>query len=125
MPDRKPKKAKSWKAWFRSPIFKVALAVLLVGFITISATFTYFYVQYSRIIDRKLSGEVFKNTAKIYATPYRIYSGQKLTTEVVVMWGAASNVAAAFVIPATGPVSTAMKRVDLDSGERGPSGTSG
>ena len=77
-------KAKSSKGWFRSPLFKVALAVLLIGFIGASSTVLYFYVQYSRIIDRKLSGEIFKNTAKIYATPYHIYPGQKLTTDAVV-----------------------------------------
>jgi penicillin-binding protein 1B len=84
MTDRKPKKAKRSKAWFRSPIFKISLAAFLVASISLSATFLYFYVEYSRIIDRKLSGEVFKNTAKIYATPYRIYPGQQLTPEQVI-----------------------------------------
>src|SRR4029078_1530965 len=84
MTDRKPRKTKNFKAWFRSPIFKISLAVFLLAFITLSATFLYFYVHYSRIIDRKLSGDVFKNTTKIYPTPYRIYPGQKLSTDVVV-----------------------------------------
>jgi penicillin-binding protein 1B len=86
MTDRKPENAKTSKVWFRSPIFrsrafKIVLATFLFGFIAVSGTFLYFYVQYSRIIDRKLSGEVFKNTAKIYAAPYRVYAGQKLTME--------------------------------------------
>src|SRR5437016_5828310 len=84
MPYRKPRKAKSSKAWFRSRLFKIALAVFLIGFIAASSTLLYFYVEYSRIIDRKLSGEIFKNTAKIYATPYHIYPGQKLTADAVV-----------------------------------------
>jgi penicillin-binding protein 1B len=84
MPDRKPKRAKSSKGWFRSPLFKIALAVFLIGFITASSTVLYFYIQYSRIIDRKLSGEIFKNTARIYATPFHIYPGQKLAPEMVV-----------------------------------------
>jgi len=86
MTDRKPTNAKTSKVWFRSPIFrsrafKIVLATFLFGFIAVSGTFLYFFVQYSRVIDRKLSGEVFKNTAKIYAAPYRIYAGQKLTLE--------------------------------------------
>jgi len=83
----KPKKAiKGFlsKAWLRSPLFKVILAVFLFGFITVSGTFLYLYVQYSRIIDRKLTGEVFKNTARIYAAPFRIYPGQKLTLQTTV-----------------------------------------
>jgi penicillin-binding protein 1B len=36
------------------------------------------------MIDRKLSGEIFKKTAQIYAAPYRIFPGQKLTTEETV-----------------------------------------
>src|SRR5690242_18857254 len=83
MSDRKPEKAKRSRAWFRSPLFKTLLAFLLVISIAASATFLYFYVQYSRIIDRKLSGEIFKNTARIYATPYHIYPGQKLTADSV------------------------------------------
>src|SRR5215831_12621866 len=88
MPDGKPnekrKKTKSSKSWFRSPLFKVALALFLISLIAASSTVLYFYVEYSRIIDRKLSGEIFKNTAKIYATPYHIYPGQKLTPDAVV-----------------------------------------
>src|SRR5579884_1816155 len=84
MSARKPERAKSSKRWFRSPLFKVALAVFLLGLIAVSSTVLYFYVQYSRIIDRKLSGEIFKNTAKIYATPYHIYPGQKLTPDAVI-----------------------------------------
>ena len=84
MTDRKPpKKAGISKGFLRSRAFKIALAVFLISFITASATVLYFYVEYSRIIDRRLSGEVFKNTARIYATPYRIYPGQKLTAEAV------------------------------------------
>jgi penicillin-binding protein 1B len=84
MPDRKRKWAKLSKAWLRSPVFKILLATFLFGFIAVSGTFLYFYTQYSRVIDRKLSGEVFKNTAKIYAAPHHIYAGQKLTVEMVV-----------------------------------------
>src|SRR5215831_8576086 len=88
MPDGKPnekrKKTKSSKSWFRSPLFKVALALFLISFIAASSTLLYFYVEYARIIDRKLSGEIFKNTARIYATPFHLYPGQKLTPETVV-----------------------------------------
>src|SRR5207247_5133293 len=37
------------------------------------------------VIDRKLSGEIFKNTAQIYAAPFHIYPGQKLSPDDVVV----------------------------------------
>src|SRR6267142_4785646 len=91
MAERKPtdKKSKSLKLpkfseFVRSTHFKVALSVFLFFFTGASVAVLYYYNYYSRIIDRKLSGEIFKNTAQIYAAPYRIYPGQKLTTEDVV-----------------------------------------
>src|SRR5580765_4867651 len=89
MAERKPQKAKpSAKEkvfnFFRSPLFKVLLSIFLLFFIGTSALFLYYYNYYSRVIDRKLSGEIFKNTAQIYAAPFRIYPVQKLTVEDVV-----------------------------------------
>ena len=69
---------------FRSPLFKVLLSIFLFFFIGASAFVLYYYNTYSRVIDRKLSGEIFKNTAQIYAAPFRIYPGQKLAQENVI-----------------------------------------
>src|SRR5262245_12496822 len=80
MAGRKSKKAKLLK-FFHSTVFKVSLAVFLFCLIGTSAVVLYYYNYYSRIIDRKLNGEVFKNTAQIYAAPYRVYPGQKLTAD--------------------------------------------
>ena len=89
MAEQKPKKAQpSTKQkvsnLFRSPLFKVLLSIFLFFFIGASAFVLYYYNTYSRIIDRKLSGEIFKNTAQIYAAPFRIYPGQRLTSENVI-----------------------------------------
>src|SRR6186997_678056 len=90
MAERKPQKVKPSKKekfsnFFRSPLFKVILSILLFFFIGTSAVVLYYYNYYSKIIDRKLSGEIFKNTAQIYAAPFRIYPGQKLSVEDVVL----------------------------------------
>src|ERR1041384_3174467 len=86
MAERKPQRGKAEKFWnfFRSPLFKILLSLFLFFFIGTSALVLYYYNYYSRIIDRKLSGEIFKSTAQIYAAPYRIYPGQKLTLDNVV-----------------------------------------
>ena len=74
MAERKPKKAKLFKLpkfpdFFLSPLFKITLAIALFVSFATSGAVIYYYQYYSRIIDRKLSGEVFKNTAEIYAAP--------------------------------------------------------
>src|SRR5215510_6742035 len=85
MAERKPPTgmARKFSNFFRSPLFKVLLSIFLFFFIGTSALVLYYYNYYSRIIDRKLSGEIFKNTAQIYAAPFRIFPGQKLTPEEV------------------------------------------
>src|SRR5215470_17512989 len=90
MAERKPQKPKpsrkeKFTNFFRSPLFKVLLSIFLFFFIGTSAFILYYYNYYSRIIDRKLSGEIFKSTAQIYAAPYRLYPGQKLTPNDVVL----------------------------------------
>jgi penicillin-binding protein 1B len=88
MAERKPDRTRPTKkvsSFFRSPLFKVILSIFLFFFIGVSALVLYYYNYYSRVIDRKLSGEIFKNTAQIYAAPYRIYPGQKLSPDDVVV----------------------------------------
>src|SRR4029079_4174946 len=72
------------KQLLESPVFKVALAICLFLMIGASAVVLYYYNHYSTIIDRRLAGEVFQNTARIYATPYHIYTGQDITADAVV-----------------------------------------
>jgi penicillin-binding protein 1B len=84
MSDRKPKNPQAPKRWFRTLIFKIAVLFVLLTVIGTSGVFLYYYAHYSRIIDRRLSGEIFKNTARVYAVPHHIYPGQKLAPEAVI-----------------------------------------
>ena len=87
MAERKPQRGntKKFSNFFRSPLFKILLSIFLFFFIGTSAIVLYYYNYYSRVIDRKLSGEIFKSTAQIYAAPFRIYPGQRLTADDVVL----------------------------------------
>src|SRR5689334_21226903 len=90
MAERKPERTRTTKkakasSFFRSPLFKVLISIILFFFIGVSALVLYYYNYYSKVIDRRLSGEIFKNTAQIYAAPYRIYPGQRLTPDDVVV----------------------------------------
>ena len=77
----KPSKKERFSNFFRSPLFKVLLSIFLFFFIGTSALVLYYYNYYSKIIDRRLTGEIFKNTAQIYAAPFRIYPGLRLSSE--------------------------------------------
>jgi penicillin-binding protein 1B len=66
--------------WMAIPV-GITLAIAIAG----SAVILRYYAVYSTIIDRRLNGEVFAATARIYATPYVVYPGQRITADQVVV----------------------------------------
>jgi penicillin-binding protein 1B len=52
----------------------VALACVVIGI----GVFTYYYIVYSRMIDERLSGNVFNHTTGIFTAPSRIFTGERL-----------------------------------------------
>jgi len=80
-PQKKEKRKKdSWWSWpwFSSSWSKVGLAagIFFVAFCSIVLISAYY--RFSGMIDRKISGEVFQNTAKVYAAPLVVFPGQTL-----------------------------------------------
>jgi penicillin-binding protein 1B len=71
-------------AWLRKPAFKVLLSLFIFGLIILSLTTLVYYRHYSNLIERRLGGEVFQRTARLYARPFLIYPGQKLKPEDVI-----------------------------------------
>ncbi len=55
------------RRFLRARVFKVLISVFAVLCIVASIVVIHYYDQYSRMIDLRLSGHVFQNTAKIYA----------------------------------------------------------
>ena len=45
------------------------VAGFLIAGILFMAGFAYFYVKYEGIVDRRMAGPLFNNSAKIYARP--------------------------------------------------------
>ena len=74
-----PKRKSRKRSRFRSAAVKVLAALVLAALVAGGAVFFQYYDRYSRIIDRRLDGEVFSNTARIYAAPYALYPGQAIT----------------------------------------------
>ena len=62
----------------RDPIVRAALLVFLIVSAAMVGVFSYYYVTYSQIIDKRFSGAVFSNSAKIYAIPKTVRVGEKI-----------------------------------------------
>jgi penicillin-binding protein 1B len=59
------------------PLVKLFVAGFLIAGVIFLAMFTYFYVKYERIVDRRMAGPIFSNAAKIYARPQTVSVGDK------------------------------------------------
>ncbi len=46
-------------------------------------TFTYVYVRFSRVIDARLSGEIFNNASLVFSAPTPVFVGEAVTPEDV------------------------------------------
>jgi penicillin-binding protein 1B len=60
------------------------VAGFLIAGILFMATFAFLYVKYEGIVDRRMSGQIFSNAAKIYARPQIVQVGDRLTATDVV-----------------------------------------
>jgi len=72
------------KRWAHTTTFKIVVLLFVAGFIGVTGFVIYHYEKDSRTIDRFLGGELFQQTARVFARPYHIYPGQKLRPESVV-----------------------------------------
>ncbi|MGH9657099.1 MAG: transglycosylase domain-containing protein, partial [Bryobacteraceae bacterium] len=84
MKKPKPRPNKTLVRLALSPIGKTLIALGVFGSVLGFATFTYVYVQYSKLIDAKLSKGPFPNTSKIYAAPRTLAVGDRIGFEEVV-----------------------------------------
>jgi penicillin-binding protein 1B len=57
----------------------VLLGTVLFLLLTAAGAATYYWISYGRMIDLRLSGHIQQTTARIYAAPLRISTGQTLT----------------------------------------------
>jgi penicillin-binding protein 1B len=62
----------------RDPILRAALAIFLILAVSFTVVFSYFYIKYDRIIVKRFRTPIFSNSAKIYAMPRTVRSGEKI-----------------------------------------------
>ena len=61
----------------RDPLMRAALLVFLIVAVSVTAFFSYYYIKYDRIIEKRFRTPVFANSAKIYALPRVIATGRR------------------------------------------------
>ena len=61
----------------------LAAAFLIAG-ILLLVVFAIFYVKYEGIVDKRMSGQIFNNTAKIYARPETISVGERMSEQELI-----------------------------------------
>ena len=68
-----------WVRALRHPGGKIALAISLTVTVALLGVFTFYYVRYSRLIDRKLRAGPFDSTSMVFAAPRSVSVGDDIT----------------------------------------------
>ena len=59
-------------------MLRAALVAFLILAVSFTILFSYFYIKYDRIIEKRFRSPVFANSAKIYALPKTVRDGEKI-----------------------------------------------
>ena len=60
----------------RDPLLRAALVAFLILGVSFTILFSYFYIKYDRIIEKRFKTPIFANSAKIYALPRIVREGE-------------------------------------------------
>ncbi len=74
----------SWARLLLHPAGKLAVGFSLAAGIAFLAVFSFYYVKYSRLIDRKLRVGPFQSTSMVFAAPRAVAIGDELTPAEVI-----------------------------------------
>ena len=75
---RAPARAATTHFRLGDPLVKVAGSVFLFAAMVFVAVFAFYWVRYEKIIDRRMSGQLFTPSAKIYARPHLVWTGESI-----------------------------------------------
>jgi penicillin-binding protein 1B len=67
----------------RDPVLRAAVVAFLILAVSFTVVFSYFYIKYDRIIERRFRSPVFANSAKIYALPRTVRNGESIETRQI------------------------------------------
>jgi penicillin-binding protein 1B len=64
-------------------VIKAAVASFILICTLVIGVFAYYYTKFEKVIDRRMSGQIFSNTAKIYALPKTVQVGGSVTAKEI------------------------------------------
>ena len=67
----------------RDPILRAAFVAFLILAVSFTILFSYFYIKYDRIIEKRFQTPVFANSAKIFALPRVVRDGQQIEAKSI------------------------------------------
>lgn len=67
----------------RDPVLRAALVLFLLFAVSFTVAFSYLYIKYDRIIEKRFRTPVFANSAKIYALPRTVSDGEKVSAKEI------------------------------------------
>ncbi len=67
----------------RDPVLRAAVVVFLILAVSFTVLFSYFYIKYDRIIEKRFRSPVFANAAKIYALPKTVRDGEQIEAKEI------------------------------------------
>ncbi len=75
--------AKGIRGLPRDPVLRAAAVGFLILAVSFTVLFSYFYIKYDRIIEKRFRSPVFANSAKIYALPKTVRNGEQIETKQI------------------------------------------
>ncbi len=76
-------KKKGFRFLPADPVVRAALFIFLSLALVVAVFFSYFYVKYDRLIEKRFSSPLFSNAAKIYALPKSLHPGDKADAQTI------------------------------------------
>jgi penicillin-binding protein 1B len=68
---------------FGKRVLRFTLVCALFGLLIFAGLFGFYYYKYQGVVDERMNSPVFASTAQIYAAPYQVRVGQKLTAAII------------------------------------------
>ncbi len=75
---RIPKASGGVRGLPRDPLLRAAVGAFLILAVSFTVLFSYYYIKYDRIIQKRFRTPVFANSAKIFALPETVRDGEKI-----------------------------------------------
>ena len=103
-----------WTSRFGLWLLASAATLVLAGLVV----FTYYYIHFGRLIDERLTGQLFQNTSRVYSAPLPVFIGERLRPEDLAAYLARAGYAETDLAGAPGRFRASGSMVEVRPGAR-------